>query len=77
MSKARNNPDLGATLRSKKKAPKDVKKIERIVEAVHTEQTKRLTLEVPLSLHATIKGRAAADGVSIKEFITGLIQDNI
>ncbi|MEM9990401.1 MAG: hypothetical protein AAF738_01490 [Bacteroidota bacterium] len=77
MNKNKNNLDLGATLKNKKKAPKDVRKIERAVAAVHTEPTKRLTLEVSLSLHAKIKAYAAAEGSSIKEFVTGLIQDKM
>ena len=75
--KKKNDVNLGSTLRNKKKPQKDVKKTERIVEAVHTEKNKRLTLEVPLSLHAKIKTLAAQEGTSIKEYVTNLLKDNI
>ena len=74
----KKNINLSSTLKKKNaKTQKDVQKIERIVEAVHEEKTKRLTLEVRQSLHTKIKSLAAEQGISIKEYMTNLIEDSI
>lgn len=67
--------DLGSTLRTRKK--KDVKKIERVVEAVHNEPTKRITFDVPQSMHIKIKQMAIGRGMTIREFLTGHLNDTL
>lgn len=73
---SKNKIDLGSTLRSSKKK-KDVKKIERIVESVHEEKIKRLIVEVPESLHQRVKLNAYQKGMTMKEYIISLLQDDM
>ena len=75
MSK-KNEFDLSSTLRKKSKK-KDIKHIEKVVEAVHSEKVKRLIIEMPESMHKKIKTKASSMGLTMKEFVTGLIKDQI
>ena len=68
--------DLGSTLRKKRKK-KDVAHIEKVVDAVHSEKVKRLIIEMPESMHVKIKTRASSMGLTMKAFITGLIEDEM
>ncbi len=66
---------LSGTLRSSRKSKKDVKEIEKIVHAVHSEKVKRLIIEMPESMHTKIKTVSAERGMTMKNFVTELIQD--
>ena len=75
MSK-KNNLDLGSTLKKSKKS-KDIRQIEKVVEAVHSERTKRLIIEMPESMHNKIKAKAATMGLTMKELVTNMINDSL
>jgi len=75
MSK-KNNLDLGSTLKKGKKS-KDIRKIEKVVQAVHSERKKRLIIEMPESMHNQIKAKAATMGLTMKELVTNMINDSL
>lgn len=63
---------FGATPAPKTEAPANA---EQWIDSRTTEETKRLTLEIPKSLHARIKAYCAIQGVSMKDdIIEGLYQ---
>lgn len=68
---------LTSTLRSKSKPKKDIKEIEKIVSVVHSERVKRLIIEMPESMHIKIKTIAAEKGITMKNFVTELLEDAI
>lgn len=57
--------------------PTDHKRVERAFEAVQLPQepTKRLTIDVPVSLHSRLKLRCVQDGVSIAEVVRDLLEN--
>ena len=53
------------------------KEVEKIVDALHSEDRKVFTLRLSADLHKTLKIKAATDEISINEYIVGLIQDDL
>jgi len=53
------------------------KKIERMLDVLHEEPIKKLTVRVPISLHRKAKAKVALDDTSLNEYIIGLITDDL
>ena len=63
--------------RGKPPSPSDSNRVEQAFEAVQLppEPTRRLTVDVPLSLHSRIKLRCVQDDVSIAEVIRNMLEN--
>lgn len=53
------------------------KKLERMLDVLHDEPIKKLTVRVPISLHRKAKAKVALDDTSLNEYIIGLITDDL
>lgn len=53
------------------------KKLERMLNALHEEPIKKMTIRVPISLHRKAKAKVALDDTSLNEYIIGLITDDL
>lgn len=60
-------------INKKNAAPK--KDIEEILDSIHEEKLKQMTVRMPESLHKKMKAKCALDGNAINKFIVSLIED--
>lgn len=63
--------------RSELDKKKDKEKVEKILEALHEETTKKLTVRIPISLHRIAKAKVALDDSSLNEYIINLLKDDL
>ncbi len=47
------------------------------IKAIHGEKTKRVTLDIPLSLHRKIKLHCFEEGVTMKKYLLDLARENL
>lgn len=67
-------------MRKNKKKP-EVAKVKtaatKIIETIHEEKQKQMTVRMPEGLHRKLKAKCALDGMAINEYITNLISDDL
>lgn len=71
---------LSDNLRKNKKAaatPQKSAAATKIIEEIHEEKQKQMTVRMAESLHRKMKAKCALDGVAINEYITNLISDDL
>jgi hypothetical protein len=51
---------------------RQTKSADEAIRAIHGDKTKRITLDIPLPLHAKIKMRCFEQGVTMKDFLLDL-----
>lgn len=66
---------LKSTSKRISKKAETQEKVEKILEAMHEDKVKQMTVRMPDSLHKKMKAKCALDGVAINGFIISLIQD--
>lgn len=49
----------------------------KIVEEIHEEKQKQMTVRMAEGLHRKMKAKCALDGIAINEYITNLISDDL
>ncbi len=64
--------DFSSLLPQQPPQAKQVKSADEAIRAIHGDKTKRITLDIPLSLHAKIKMRCFEHGITMKEFLLDL-----
>lgn len=52
-------------------------KVEQMLNALHDEPIKKLTVRVPISLHRKAKAKVALDDTSLNEYIISLLEDDL
>ena len=52
-------------------------KVEQMLNALHDEPIKKLTVRVPISLHRKAKAKVALDDKSLNEYIINLLEDDL
>jgi len=62
---------------SKKAQKKGNVKIEKILDSLHEEPIKKLTVRIPISLHRIAKAKVALDDSSLNEYIINLLKDDL
>ena len=64
--------DFSSLLPQQQAQGRQVKSADEAIRAIHGDVTKRITLDIPLALHAKIKIRCFEQGITMKEFLLGL-----
>lgn len=62
---------------SEKDKKKGQQKIEKMLDALHEEPIKKLTVRIPISLHRIAKAKVALDDSSLNEYIINLLKDDL
>ena len=64
-------------MQSEKDKRKAQVKIDKMLDTLHEEPIKKLTVRVPISLHRIAKTKVALDDSSLNEYIINLLKDDL
>lgn len=76
LSLGRNRRNLKKSIDTTEEGAKEVVKkvVKSVAPKVETERMIRTTMDLPQSVHRAIKMKSAADGISLKDYIVGLVK---